>query len=104
MLTGVERSRAPFQDILCEGSDRGIIQGSNAIFEWFPVLPVTFKCDDQLGVSEHRHVGVVGTGDHLSNTRKRSGGVMREIARESTTARVGYARIGVWLAYRFDSD
>ncbi len=68
MLTGVERSRAPFQDILCEGSDRGIIQGSNAIFEWFPVLPVTFKCDDQLGVSEHRHVGVVGTGDHLSNT------------------------------------
>ena len=35
---------------------------------------------------------------------KRSGGVMREIARESTTARVGCARIGVWPVYRFDSD
>ena len=52
------------------------------------------------------------TGDSFSGTSvglpyiigKRSGGVMREIARESTTARVGYARIGVWLAYRFDSD
>jgi hypothetical protein len=36
--------------------------------------------------------------------RKRSGGVVREIARESTTARVECARISVWPVSRFDSN